>query len=659
MIENLNCNQKALILLEHEDQVKSYMELCEELKCQKQVIALSPFAIYELDKQNVAYHVPEDHYEPQELYRLGITNYQEVEEICTIIDNTIQKACPIMEKLGIGPALFSFYHLKTIYDAVTIRLFQLSKLIEAEKPDVIFLYESEKYPFGISEKAPYLLFDNRESIYARILALDGWGVPVKILPYISQPEDSYTQKESHQSIPNRVKKKAIGWLQLHPKLFDIAVETQNHEWHGLLNMLKGYLRTNKNMPVLLFGGGYNWDDSREDLLSAGINPIFRMQDDLKYWISGSFSNKIDSDATNTAWEELRIDNEFHKLFVWDNIDFFYLLEERLRFIVEQLAPACLNAYEESEHILKNREIKAVLASTFSTCIGHSVSKAAQNTNIPVVTWQHGVLGVTYTPMPNYTDLMSSDIYFTFGKGVVEQYAKQAECWSAQLVPVGSTSLDKLSQKSCPTETAKLNSGKKVVLYITTNYYENNFYMTFSPPFSDNLFWYVQRAILEVLGHKDNYKVIVKQHPSRIHREPPLRLYSEEKKISNCRFIRDEYALPELLQIADVVIIDWPVTTLLQALTTSKPIFVYTGHLHIDKEAEILLKRRAHCYSDLAEFTKALDTFLSSDSIDTQVDLNDREFLKMYGTHLDDGKSGVRAANVLINIIKESNLDVES
>lgn len=31
----------------------------------------------------------------------------------------------------------------------------------------------------------------------------------------------------------------------------------------------------------------------------------------------------------------------------------------------------------------------------------------------------------------------------------------------------------------------------------------------------------------------------------------------------------------------------------------------------------------------------------SGSIDTQVDLKDREFLKMYGTHLDDGRSDIR------------------
>lgn len=44
---------KVLILLEHEEQIKSCVEWLNEIKGKKQVIALSPFAMYELDKQNV------------------------------------------------------------------------------------------------------------------------------------------------------------------------------------------------------------------------------------------------------------------------------------------------------------------------------------------------------------------------------------------------------------------------------------------------------------------------------------------------------------------------------------------------------------------------------------------------------------------------------
>ncbi|MFH1429683.1 MAG: hypothetical protein ABIH39_08070, partial [Candidatus Margulisiibacteriota bacterium] len=61
--------------------------------------------------------------------------------------------------------------------------------------------------------------------------------------------------------------------------------------------------------------------------------------------------------------------------------------------------------------------------------------------------------------------------------------------------------------------------------------------------------------------------------------------------------KDECSFTDLLPLADVVVIDLPSTVLLQALTTSKPVFVYTGHLHIDDRAQKLLSRRASCHQN--------------------------------------------------------------
>ena len=53
-------DKKILILLEHEGQVKDCLEWLTEIKGKKQIIALSPFAIYEMDRQSLQYKIPED-----------------------------------------------------------------------------------------------------------------------------------------------------------------------------------------------------------------------------------------------------------------------------------------------------------------------------------------------------------------------------------------------------------------------------------------------------------------------------------------------------------------------------------------------------------------------------------------------------------------------
>ena len=638
----LGDHPKSLILLENEEQVKDYLEHHGEIKGTKQIIALSPFAMYELDKRNLSYRIPEDYYDPQELYRLGMDNYQRVKALCDIVDKKIQQHVPATAEAGITPALFNYYFLKIAYDAVTIRLFQLSNLIEVERPDTVFIHTTKKYPFGLSPAAPSLLFDNRESIYSRLVTLNNLRTHFVLLPAVSQREYNYNNKEGG-SLPSVLTETTKRWLQRHPNLLHLLSRTKEDGWHGFSTELKSYLQ---NAPVLLVGGDYNWNECLDEFLSAGIGPVYRMQADLSYWIDdGSFRGN----GLNTVGEELLGDAELCKLFVWDNIDFLQLFEERIKFLITRLTVVCLNAYRKAESILKEKKIRAVLASTLSSSIGQSASKAAQNANVPVITWQHGAYGFAFDPMFGYTDLMSYDIYYASGMGVVEQFTKLAGHLDTRLVPIGFASLDKLPQRRTVRAT---KSQRKTILYVTTNYYQNSYYVHLPPAFSDNSLWRVQRVILETLGQENRCDVIIKLHPSYLYRKPPLRLYAKENRFYNCRFVADKQPLPELLQMADAILIDWPSTTLLQALTTSKPIFVYLGHIDMDKEAETLLRRRALCFANATELSSALVDFLRTNGKDLKVDLNDASFLRAYGTHLSDGKSASRAVETLKKLMKE-------
>lgn len=639
---------KALILLEHEEQVKDCLHWLDKIEGRKQVIALTPFAMYELDRHEVPYKIPEDYYDPQELYQMGIDNFQKVEKFCSIIDRSIQQSCPSMAEFGIRPALFSFRHLIVIYDSLTIRMFQLFKLFDIEKPDIIFVYASKHYPFGAHETAPYLLFDNRESIYAHLLTLDGWRIKVKVLPPVSQPEDSYFEKVNHRNFLDRVKEKGVTWVKTHPSLFDISLAIRKKGWHGLLDWLKKLFTRRAGNAVLLFGGAYNWDDCREEMQLQGIGPIFRITDDF-HWL-----NKAPQAGFKTAlsaWNNLQKDEEFRGFFIWRVIDFFPVIKERVRFLMERLTPVCLTSFQRATKLIKRKGIKAGISSTLATCVAHSVAQAAHGMRIPVITWQHGAYGTANHPFINYTDLMRSDAHFVFGEGVAEQYAESARRFNTKLFSVGSASLEKLQKIPPPEHSFRgINLKKKIILYVTTNYYQMNVLISTFPPPSDNLLWHTQQAIADVLGKHDEYSVIVKLHPSSLYREPPLRVYAEERAFHNFQFIRREHPFTELLPMADVIVCDLPSTTLLQALTTTKPVFVYLGHQHMDEQARILLERRAVCHQDLQSFANALDEYLATGNIET-IDLNNREFLKEYGIMLYEGTAGNRAAKALKQIIE--------
>lgn len=631
---------KKVVLLEHEGQEKNFLKQFKGTEGQKLIVALSPFVMHELDKQNFPYKIPEDYYNPRELYELGIGNYKKVENLCAAIDGSIHHACPTIARLGIKPAMFSFLDIKILYDCVTARLFQLFKLIESETPAAIFTYADKQYPFKT-----ICGFDYRESVYTRLLTLPGWEVPVKVLPYVPYPAGPGNQK--------KISKKMMWWLQRHPKLLDLATGISKRGWRDLPSKLKGHLHARKDMQVIFFGQGFDWDDCREQIQSVGIDPIFnRIRDNLEYWMSGKASDKLDADVLRGTWEGLRTNDKFRKFFIWNNLDFFPVIEERLQFLVERLTPACLNAYEDAAEILKRRKVKAFLAASFDSCTGHSASQAARDSNVPVVTWQHGAYGYMKHPMVNYLDFMSSDFHFVYGDGVLDRYTESAKRFGARLISIGSPSLEVLYRMPQPKKARKivrLDPRKKVVVYALTTFYQNTLYISHFPPPSDNQLWCAQRAVLNVLGKHDDYTVVVKTQPCGT-REPPVRSYGKENRFENCHFIKDECTFTDLLPIADLVVLDFPSTPLLQALTTSKPIFVFTGRLCLDAQAKKLLERRVFCYDNPRIMANDLDLYLSESRIDKKVDLNDKEFLKAYGISSHGVGSGIRAAKMLKKIM---------
>lgn len=639
---------KTVILLENDGHVDDCITWLNEISGEKTIIALTPYSMHELDKHGLNYKIPEDYYDQEELYQMGINNFKKVEDLCNLIDVEIQQSNCAVAEYSIKPAMFNFYSVKTAYDYIKIRIFQLLKIIHEEKPDIIYAYETIKYPFGAHASASHLFFDNRESIYTQILLLDDWKVPVKLLPFVQQYESGSAARGI--KFLKCARKSVVSWLENHPEMYDIALITKKEGWRGLINWFKYRLHRVESLPVLLYGSGYNWDDCHQELRVEGIAPICRIPDDFR-WINRS--NELNIDGLQLAWSDLQENGEFKKYFVCSGIDFFPILKDRFEFLVKQLTVACMLAVQETMLLIKEKNITAVIASTFSTCGGHSIAQAAHNSNIPVVTWQHGAYGAMNHPIIDYCDLISSDVHYVFGNGVSERYDESAQYYNTKLVSIGSSTLVQLiKNKNSDTKLINHNTEKKVILYVTTAIRRNANYISSPFMFSDNQFWDIQKKLISLFAEHDNYEIIVKLHPA-VDYNTPIQAYAMECNIKNCMFIKNEFKVPELLSKSDIVIIDIPSTTLLQATITNNPIFVYTGYLQFDDDAKKLLKKRAFCSDDIDVFIKKINDSLSTGKIDYLTNLDDQEFLEQYGITSFDGDINERAAKTLKSIIHEN------
>jgi hypothetical protein len=201
--------------------------------------------------------------------------------------------------------------------------------------------------------------------------------------------------------------------------------------------------------------------------------------------------------------------------------------------------------------------------------------------------------------------------------------------------------------SCELETMAVGKrpqpGNGVILYVTTGYYSNRLYVSYEEPFHDNLLWETQKAIIDALGNRGD--TVLKLNPGATCVEH-FHEFIGARGYDRIQVIPGERTLPELLGEADTVIIDFPHTSLLQAIAAGKTIFVLTRHTLLSEEAMALLRKRAYCTGDLREFTGMIQAHLEGGPVPGNPDRENTEFLERYGVYRLDGGVAGRAVGVI-------------
>jgi hypothetical protein len=633
-----------LFFIEKVTQVNGLIQEYKNTSGTKKIIALSPFAMHELDKKKISYRIPEDYYKSEELYELGLDNYTKVEEICSFIDNEFKKKIPEYKSMGLKPAFYNLYGLKIIYDALTIRLAQLYKILEMEEPKRLFFTRVGLSTFQPTYGPSLIMFNNNELLYSALLELFEGDYKLKELPILEK--DAMVISKVPTEERKSFKKNLSNWLESHPSLFKIAKTVTSSGLKEEAQPVKRDIFKGKVKSIILLGSGYNW--SIETLKRAGVSNVQIVQDDLDALIGSAILVKSSKDLKDLSDTILKNKN-FIELFNFNDKNFLSLLEDRLKFIIEILSKIIKDSYIEAEQLIEKESAGMVLGSSITSCKMHAYAQAGRDRNIPVILWQHGSYGYFDWYMWRYNELKPSDVFLVFGSGEQNKTKEMANQYKTRVVQVGSHALDNQYFKRLSAKTdykLNLDPDRKTVLYVTNAYYQNLMYVSMPPLFSDNKFWKTQRAIMDTFKKYDNYNYIIKTHQNPIMDEAVLRTYSEDTNFNNCVFIRNETTFTNLLPAADIIIIDLPTTTLLQSLTTSKAIFCYTGHLTFDEKAIKLIDKRAYRYNKLDDFISNLDAFFSKGRLDRSVDLRNNEFLLHYGMHKIDGKSHIRVIDYL-------------
>lgn len=588
------------------------------------VVALSPFAEYELSKADVPFRRPQEFVSDDAIEQVGMWSYQTVRRICDLLDEELHRASALIPE-ALLPGSACFFWLKVGYDAVLTRVLQLEATLTALKPARILYYEYE-VPTGTST----VDFPDR-SIYSALvpLAARAQGLTAESLGTLRWPASGGSKNRARQ-----LAGAARAWAQelnggRSPTGGGVS---DKNEVLCLDSRLVPALAAQARFPVAIL-------DLHRSRIRAVVGtprqgrPVDR---DLERAVRADLQ-----EASESIVASPRIRREM----MIAGLDSAPVFEGGLRYIIRELTPRLAGLYAGIDGHMSVHNTRVVVGGAFAEPEERVIAQAATARAVAVVAYDHGAMGYFDYPMEEHLEQSAADHRLVWGEAVKEAVERRYPNRRAIVHAVGSTLLDSVS-RSLPKpremllRRAGIDPGRTVVMYVPTNLSANRNYISHRVC-SDSEYHRRQARLLQIFESLPETEFVVKLHPSRDYPAWPLAAAIADRGSANCVCIHE--SLEQVLGMADVFINDSPTTTLLLMMLTSSPILAMSnGQLKFEPEALPALAEAVDLADNLDELEARLRTRLATGDLSIKSAAR-HDFLTRFGTYQDDGRSAERAA----------------
>jgi hypothetical protein len=612
--------EKKVVILENPSDFESFLSLKEREKIL--CIATTPEVSFRLEKNKIPHRNIDSYLGSDEICRMGMAHFKTVEDLCNGIDEYLWKNFVNLREFSLKPAQDNFQYVKILYDVLTITISRLQAILEKEKPSVVitFSHAAEIVP------PKDLPFHAEENLFDLIMNEPGWRCR-----HISVRGDPSIPRQACDGYSGTLLGSSFRIIRaVFPRMYSFFNIIRRSGARGGLQFLKiTLLKTSQRKKNLFISGyGYDWMYLINDL--AANNYIFKYTQDNGTKKAGTGKKiSVPPDIVKNAC--------LHK-----NVDFSGIFLSRLVTILEQSLGEADEYAPIVEKMLKTHSPCAVLCSTKSNFSDHLTAHIAQKTGIPVISWQHGAAGFFKYPLLKYVEIDDSNVHLVWGEGVKDEIGKEFPGIPCKIVSVGSFPLNNKAGRCNDKKTGKS-------LYVTTNYFHNSLYVGYDHRIQDIEFWETQKGIINLLGSVSS-DVVVKLHPG-FSQCSQVSEFIQDRRFNRITLVKDNPSFISLLHSSDIIIIDLPSTTLLQAIASGKIVFVLLKYLTLTDTAERLLKKRAYCSENLIEFLDMIDGYLNGKTLEQTPDVNNTEFLEEYGIGSREGDVSERIITILDDICR--------
>lgn len=392
------------------------------------------------------------------------------------------------------------------------------------------------------------------------------------------------------------------------------------------------------------------------LIEHGRNP---QSFDVAVIKSQNYRGSLDplDPSLDKAWYEIRELDWFWKPRGWQNWSLRNGFEPLYHHFWFTILPVLWNSFFGSLKFLEKTVPKAICVPSIWEPKETGFIMAARSKKIPVIFYQHGAcMGDIENSAWDLTDSNYGDFILVYGDGEANYLRLRPAAFKTHAipVPVGSSRLDRISnrisQKKRLTHRSRIlkKFNSPLVVYvpgvITNNYFRYD-YQNFHHCQTFNL----RYQLAEVFNKHPEVQFSYKGFTSFGH-DPTLEMLKET--CPSCSII-DSISLTELHWIADLIIHEVPGTGMYEGLVTDKPMIVYVDSeiYRMPPDVKNILGKRAIIAKTSQELINQVSQFLDRGNF-SPLPSPDRDFVKKFCTYLDDGKSALRAANAIDDIIQK-------
>ncbi|MFQ5713594.1 MAG: CDP-glycerol glycerophosphotransferase family protein [Candidatus Scalinduaceae bacterium] len=627
------------------------------------IVALTPHVQHYFENIGEQYVCLEDYFNSEKDKHFNIKKRKWLSKLVLCIDSffiTKLKEFDIPIPLG----SICYYHFNYLINSYIIRLHALSYINVAEKPTAVYIFPSSEDTSNNNSGLEF--YEYHHSIWKQIITIYFNLKNIKAVELESSTIPKYaslTQKPT-----NIHELKSPVYLRVLVRLERLIRRISEGIGNGLA---KSAISSNRGKNLVLLLSTTYALKYVHPILKQNFEVSTLTWNSLKRKYNGvELANKCDCLSENVisikdqnqncfkiSFEQFyENSDEIKEALSWNGIDLHHELRPRFKTFFNHVIPDIFNKYFFAREILEKHNPKIVISDS-PAIDNRIIAYAARKKGIPSINIHHGAMsGILenseHDLLTYWNEIEPYNYLLAFGSANTKYFSKIFNDYK-RFVSTGSPKLDKLKQMSISLFWKKmllrslgLTPSKPVIVYLPTAMDGNLLRPNINR--MSNRYYRIQRRLIEEFKKHPEIQFVIKLIPpnSVDFMTPALQLIYEEK-IENCRVMYSGW-YTHLLTIADMFIIDMPLTGFLEMCTTRQPILVLGYELPWKWAPGIVdkIRKRVEYSEDIDNFITIIRRYIRERSFGPLEPCDDI-ILELAGTYLNDGLSAKRMESFIL------------